>query len=374
MTIQIQKCKLNLDSSQIEVLGPKNREISPKKLRSFIFNAFLPNNYPNSVSKDYLTYQIFDTLQALCSSLNGSLATYATLKTVGVGNSEASILSSTLSWLLRDGTGMISSIFFTYFKSSDLDYNPKQWRLVADISNDIAMMIDLVAKNPYVLCFSAIFRAICGVAGSATRMQIILHQTNGNDNLGDIAAKDGAQETLVNLVGLCLNLYLVPILADRFYVLWAFFLVFVFLHISFNYCGVRAVKSRILNQNRLNVILEQKIYDIKQVNDREPIFNFFNPFRKYKYPDFKIGQGFTRSSSFKNKILHKIDDKIIITEGNLNIYQDAEITNEEIIFYLILMRTGYKIDKAEEILVKIKEAGWVTDRIHFLVGNVRIKF
>ena len=373
MTIQVQKCKLNSDSSQIELLGPKNQDIAPKKLRSFIFNTFLPTNYPNSVSKDYLTYQIFDTLQALCSSLNGSLATYATLKTVGVGNSEASILSSTLSWLLRDGTGMISSIFFTYCKSSDLDYNPKQWRLVADISNDFAMMIDLLAKNPFILCFSAIFRAICGVAGSATRMQIILHQTNGNDNLGDIAAKDGAQETLVNLVGLCLNLYLVPILADRFYVLWTFFLVFVILHISLNYCGVRAVKSRILNQNRLNVILEQKIYDINHVNDRESIFNFFNPFRTCKYPDIKIGQGFS-SSRFKNKILYKIDQKILITEGNLNIYEDAEITNERIIFYLILMRTGYKIDKAEEILLKIKEAGWVTDRIHFLVGNVRIKF
>merc|ERR1740123_1533130 len=110
---------------------------------------------------------------------------------------------------------MISSITFTYFKSAYLDFNPKQWRLVADIFNDIAMFIDLLAKSPYILCFSAIFRSIVGVAGNATRMQIVLHQTNGNNNLGDIAAKDGAQETLVNLVGLCMNLYLVPILVEN---------------------------------------------------------------------------------------------------------------------------------------------------------------
>jgi hypothetical protein len=45
------------------------------KIETFLKNAFLPEGYPHSVSKDYLTYQIWDTLQAFASSISGALAT-----------------------------------------------------------------------------------------------------------------------------------------------------------------------------------------------------------------------------------------------------------------------------------------------------------
>ena len=38
-------------------------------------NAFLPEGFPQSVSEDYIAYQIWDTLQAFASSISGSLAT-----------------------------------------------------------------------------------------------------------------------------------------------------------------------------------------------------------------------------------------------------------------------------------------------------------
>ena len=51
--------------------------------RLFI-TVFLPEGYPDTVSSDYLTYQIFDTLQALCSSITGLLATQAILQFVSI--------------------------------------------------------------------------------------------------------------------------------------------------------------------------------------------------------------------------------------------------------------------------------------------------
>jgi hypothetical protein len=45
-------------------------------------DAFLPEGYPDSVSEDYLTYQFWDTLQALCSSITGQLSTLAILESV----------------------------------------------------------------------------------------------------------------------------------------------------------------------------------------------------------------------------------------------------------------------------------------------------
>ena len=88
------------------------------KLKTFILLTFLPAGYPDSVSDDYIEYQFFDTLQALCSSLNGSLAQYSVLKTLGVGDGSATVLSATLTWILRDGCGMITNIIFISKKSS----------------------------------------------------------------------------------------------------------------------------------------------------------------------------------------------------------------------------------------------------------------
>ena len=39
--------------------------------RLFFREAFLPQGYPDSVSVDYLQYQIWDTAQAFCSSITG---------------------------------------------------------------------------------------------------------------------------------------------------------------------------------------------------------------------------------------------------------------------------------------------------------------
>lgn len=34
-------------------------------------NLFLPQGYPDSVSEDYINYQLWDTIQAFCSTING---------------------------------------------------------------------------------------------------------------------------------------------------------------------------------------------------------------------------------------------------------------------------------------------------------------
>lgn len=72
-------------------------------------SVFLPQGYPESVSGDYLQYQFWDTLQAFSSSLSGTLATQASLRGVGVGNQEATVAAATITWLLRDGTGMLGN-------------------------------------------------------------------------------------------------------------------------------------------------------------------------------------------------------------------------------------------------------------------------
>lgn len=43
-------------------------------------NLFLPQGYPDSVSEDYIRYQLWDTIQAFCSTINGNLRFYYNVK------------------------------------------------------------------------------------------------------------------------------------------------------------------------------------------------------------------------------------------------------------------------------------------------------
>ncbi|CAN0458616.1 unnamed protein product, partial [Laminaria digitata] len=48
--------------------------------------TFLPTGYPSSVRKDYMEYQSWDTVQALCGYLRGVLCLTAMLHASGVGD------------------------------------------------------------------------------------------------------------------------------------------------------------------------------------------------------------------------------------------------------------------------------------------------
>uniref|UniRef100_A0A671Y9X7 RUS family member 1 n=1 Tax=Sparus aurata TaxID=8175 RepID=A0A671Y9X7_SPAAU len=233
-------------------------------------SVFLPQGYPESVSSDYLQYQFWDTMQAFSSSLSGTLATQASLKGVGVGNQEATVAAATITWLLRDGTGMLGRILFAWRKG-----------LFADVLNDFAMFLEILA--PYfpafftlIVCTAGIFKSIVGVAGGATRAALTVHQAR-RDNMADISAKDGSQETLVNLAGLLVSLVLIPLVTDNPILTLSLFFLFTTLHLFANYKAVRSVVMETFNEARLSIVLQQYLTDSRilspaEANQREPVF------------------------------------------------------------------------------------------------------
>ena len=88
--------------------------------------------------------------------------------------------------------------------------------MFADILNDCVMCVELLAPGlpralvMPTLCGAGLGRSLVGVAGGATKAAVAQHQARRN-NMADLAAKDGSQETLVNLVALCVNLALLPL-------------------------------------------------------------------------------------------------------------------------------------------------------------------
>ncbi|ELR20790.1 protein C16orf58 family protein [Acanthamoeba castellanii str. Neff] len=80
-------------------------------------DVLLPEGYPESVSGDYATYQTWDTVQALCSSITGLLCTRALLQGVGVGDVGATPGAAAVQWALRDGAGMVGRIGFAWLQA-----------------------------------------------------------------------------------------------------------------------------------------------------------------------------------------------------------------------------------------------------------------
>lgn len=247
--------------------------------------VFLPQGFPESVSPDYLPYQLWDSVQAFASSLSGSLATQAVLLGLGVGNAKATVSAATATWLVKDSTGMLGRIIFAWWKGSKLDCNAKQWRLFADILNDIAMFLEIMAPV-FPVCFtmtvstSNLAKCIVSVAGGATRAALTVHQARRN-NMADVSAKDSSQETLVNLAGLLVSLLMLPLVSGCPSVSLGCFFLLTALHIYANYRAVRALVMETLNESRLRLVLKHflqqgEVLDPTPANQMEPLWTGFS--------------------------------------------------------------------------------------------------
>ncbi|XP_006872001.1 PREDICTED: UPF0420 protein C16orf58 homolog [Chrysochloris asiatica] len=253
---------------------------------SALLAVFLPQGFPDSVSPDYLPYQLWDSVQAFASSLSGALATQAVLLGLGVGNAKASVSAATATWLVKDSTGMLGRIVFAWWKGSKLDCNAKQWRLFADVLNDGAMFLEIMAPLApayftMTVCISNLAKCIVGVAGGATRAALTVHQARRN-NMADVSAKDGSQETLVNLAGLLVSLLLLPLVSDWPSFSFGCFLLFTALHIYANYRAVRALVMDTLNEGRLWLVLRHflqrgEVLSPTSANQMEPLWTGFWP-------------------------------------------------------------------------------------------------
>lgn len=245
-----------------------------------IRDIFLPFGYPDSVSDDYFSYQLWDTIQAFCSTITGTFTTQAILKGVGVGDAQATPLAAAITWILKDGSGMIGRIGFAWWKGTSLDANCKKWRLFADILNDVAMCVELII--PYysfyslqMLCATTSMKAIVGVAGGATRASITNHQAK-RGNMGDVSAKDGSQETCVNLIASFVGILLLS-LCNRPIHEWLVFLTFICMHILSNYMAVKSLVFQNLNQARYNLLLQsylktETVPTLSYINQQESVF------------------------------------------------------------------------------------------------------
>ncbi|XP_041012993.1 protein root UVB sensitive 3 isoform X2 [Juglans microcarpa x Juglans regia] len=225
-----------------------------------VLQAFVPEGFPNSVTPDYVPFQVWDSLQGLSTYIRTMLSTQALLSAIGVGEKSATVIGATFQWFLRDLTGMLGGILFTFYQGSNLDSNAKMWRLIADLMNDLGMLMDLVSPLfpsafVFVVCLGSLSRSFTGVAGGATRAALTQHFAL-QSNAADISAKEGSQETLATMIGMALGMLLARITMGHALAIWFSFLSLTLFHIYANYKAVRCLVLTSLNPERSSILLQ----------------------------------------------------------------------------------------------------------------------
>ncbi|KAJ5195083.1 uncharacterized protein N7498_008521 [Penicillium cinerascens] len=248
-------------TGRVDVMDPSSTlwTWSPKPLIRSLSDVFLPSGYPQSVSEDYIRYQIFDSLQAFCSSIAGLLSSRAVLQGVGVGDANASPSSALLLHVLQDSSGRVATILFAHRVGTALEPECKTYRLAADVFNDIAMIMDTLSPmvpagvmRVGILSTAGILRALCGVAGGSSKASLSAHFAKWG-NLAELNAKDSSQETIISLFGMLVGSVVVSRVTG-FKTTWAALLILLAAHLSLNYAAVRAVQMTSLNRQRANII------------------------------------------------------------------------------------------------------------------------
>lgn len=94
--------------------------------------------------------------------------------------------------------------------------------------------------------------------------------------MADVSAKDGSQETLVNLSALLVSMLLLPLISGQQMLTYSAFFLLTLLHLFANYRAVKSVCMESLNQTRLHLIVQHylttgQVPGVAHVNVREPV-------------------------------------------------------------------------------------------------------
>lgn len=257
-------------------VGPPTSMQSRRTLgaTAILRDFFLPVGYPLTVPQEYSTFQLWNIIQDLCSYLRGIMSTRALLEGMGVGRTDTTAVHATIQWVFRDGASMLGGLLFTAVSSHDFGQNVKQWRLFADSINNFGITLDMIAphfKDHFlaIICLSSVCKALCGIAAGATNAVIAQHWGDKHGNVADVLAKNGAQHTVVSLIGLAMSVKFARLATSSPTSLWIVYSALTATHFYANYKLMKVLALSSLNRTRYDMLVQQLLTLLKK--ERLPV-------------------------------------------------------------------------------------------------------
>jgi hypothetical protein len=250
----------------------KSKTVTERKKNSFHFNSYkifniiktalLPVGYPNTVPPEYIDYQKWNIVQAMCSYFRGIMSTTSILEGFGVGNPDMTAVGATIQWIIRDGVSLLGGLIFTLISAGSFGQHTKGYRLFADNINNLSLALDMLAplSKKYfllIICFSSLSKCLCGVAAGAVNAAIMSHFGSEHQNVADIQSKSGAQFTVVNLIGLLFSIKFTEFATKDPIRMWSIYGFLTVLHMYANISMMKILSLNTLNIDRFSILSKQ---------------------------------------------------------------------------------------------------------------------
>ncbi|KAJ2318221.1 hypothetical protein IWW52_002681, partial [Coemansia sp. RSA 2704] len=230
-------------------------------LRSMVL-AFLPTDYKNSVTAEYLDYTKWQFLHNVLGSASGVLATQAMLYAMGLG-AGALPLSAAINWVIKDGFGQLGGVVYATMVGQKFDSDPKHQRFWSAVWLQTATWLEMLTP-----LFPHAFLAIGSVANIGKNISwLAMSATKASinktfcrkENLGDVTAKHGSQATAAGLVGTALGVVVGATMDVSVYTLIVGFVPISLASLWGNYQSLLHTVTPTLNVERARLMLQDAV-------------------------------------------------------------------------------------------------------------------
>ncbi|KAJ1971645.1 hypothetical protein H4R35_005140 [Dimargaris xerosporica] len=220
--------------------------------------AFLPQDYPTSVTPAYKPYSQWQFVHNVAGTVTSVLATQSMLFAMGLGAGSIP-LAAALNWVIKDGLGQLGGVLYACKVSNRFDSDPKHYKFWAGITLQAATLLEMLTPlfPAWFLAISSasnIGKNMAWLATSAARAQI--HQSFAlANNLGDITAKSGSQSTAAGLIGTGLGITMGALCSSSVASVLALYLPLATVSVYANYTANVSIISQSLNVQRAELVL-----------------------------------------------------------------------------------------------------------------------
>ena len=190
--------------------------------------------------------------------------------------------------------------------------------------------------------------------------------------MSDVAAKDGSQETLVNLCSLLLGLVCVPVIVARG-LAWPFWALLAMVHIYANYRAVTSLQFRYLNPWRYDLAIQAfeatgSVGSVASLNASEPIWPWSIALHCRRYPTLHLGAA-TSSELPAGAVF---GDGYVLLEDERKILLQAESSEDCWLMAYYHMRTG-SVEGFEDFVASCIESEIEVSAGHLCIDEYRIE-
>ena len=163
----------------------------------FIKRIFLPDGFPNTVSKDYLPWLKWQMLSLFFRDVLEVLSAQSLLVAVGMDVNQANAaapVAGAAKWVLKDGTGGLATLALGALNTKKFDENPKFFWSAAnsleDVSRAMELLTPLFPSHFLLIAGTATFVRSAALTGRSSLINgtFITHFSR-NENAGDIRTK-----------------------------------------------------------------------------------------------------------------------------------------------------------------------------------------